>query len=208
MKQWILTWMGACIISISPISHASVLVEMATNYGSFTIELNEKAAPKTVENFLVYVDSGFYDGTIFHRVIDDFMIQGGGFDKNMTKKETRPPIVNESYNQLSNVVGTIAMARTRDPNSATSQFYINVSNNTFLNYATKQTPGYCVFGRVIEGMAVVQMIKDVPVKSMGSYQNVPIAPVIIKRIRRVTEHGHSGSSPSFNRPVSLPTITD
>lgn len=209
MKQWILTWIWwGCVISISAISHASVLVEMATNYGSFTIELNEKKAPKTVENFLTYVDSGFYDGTIFHRVIDNFMIQGGGFDKKMTKKETRPPIVNESYNRLSNVVGTIAMARTNDPNSATSQFYINVSNNTFLNYVNKQTPGYCVFGRVVKGMAVVQRIKDVPVKSMGSYQNVPITPVVIKRIRRVTEQGHSGSSPSFTQPVSLPTITD
>jgi cyclophilin family peptidyl-prolyl cis-trans isomerase len=162
------------------------LVEIATNYGSIIIELNTKKAPKTVSNFLMYVDKGFYDNTIFHRVIDNFMIQGGGFDQSMNRKKTKKPIKNESNNGLSNVVGTIAMARTNDPNSATSQFYINVANNTFLNFKSKAQPGYCVFGRVIEGIGVVQTIKKVPVERVNQYANVPEEPVIIKRIRRVT----------------------
>ncbi|MEK9727650.1 MAG: peptidylprolyl isomerase [Candidatus Margulisiibacteriota bacterium] len=163
------------------------MVEIATNQGSIIIELNPKKAPNTVRNFLDYVDEGFYDGTIFHRVIDGFMIQGGGFESNMKRKDTKRPIRNESNNGLSNVVGTIAMARTNDPNSATSQFYINVANNTFLNYKSKSQPGYCVFGRVIEGINIVQKIKQVPVGNFGQYQNVPDEPVVIKRIRRVTE---------------------
>ena len=162
------------------------MVEIITNYGSMVVELNTKKAPKTVKNFLGYVDSGFYDGTIFHRVIDGFMIQGGGFDEKMNKKETNAPIKNESNNGLSNVVGTIAMARTNAPHSATSQFYINVANNTFLNYKSKAQPGYCVFGRVIEGIDIMSKIKQVPVTSIGPYQNVPEDVVLIKRIRRVT----------------------
>ena len=126
------------------------------------------------------MDSGFYDGTIFHRVIDGFMIQGGGFDEKMNKKETNAPIKNESNNGLSNVVGTIAMARTNAPHSATSQFYINVANNTFLNYKSKAQPGYCVFGRVVEGIDVMSKIKKVPVTSVGPYQNVPEDVVLIK----------------------------
>lgn len=162
------------------------MVEIITNYGAMIVELNSKKAPKTVKNFLSYVDSGYYDGTIFHRVIDGFMIQGGGFDEKMNKKETQDPIKNESKNGLSNVVGTIAMARTNDPHSATSQFYINVGNNTFLNYKSKVQPGYCVFGRVIDGIDIMSKIKQVSVTSVGQYQNVPEDPVLIKRIRRVT----------------------
>ena len=162
------------------------MVEIITNYGAMVVELNSKKAPKTVKNFLSYVDSGYYDGTIFHRVIDGFMIQGGGFDEKMNKKETQDPIKNESKNGLSNVVGTIAMARTNEPHSATSQFYINVGNNTFLNYKSKVQPGYCVFGRVIDGIDIMSKIKQVSVTSVDQYQNVPEDPVLIKRIRRVT----------------------
>ncbi len=176
------------IFTLSCASNAtnSNLVEVSTNYGSIIIELNREKAPNTVKNFLSYVDEGYYDGTIFHRVIDGFMIQGGGFDKTMAKKDTKKPIMNEANNGLSNVVGTIAMARTNDPHSATSQFYINVANNTFLNYQSEQQPGYCVFGRVVEGIAVVQKIKGVPVSNFDRYQNVPNDPVMIKRARRVT----------------------
>ena len=172
----------SCTTSAKPAD----LVELSTNYGSIIIELNQKAAPNTVKNFLNYVDEGYYDGTIFHRVINGFMVQGGGFDENMNKKKTMKPIMNESNNGLSNVVGTIAMARTNDPHSATSQFYINVANNTFLNYKSDQQPGYCVFGRVIEGISVVEKIKGVPVSNFDRYQNVPNDPVFIKRARRVT----------------------
>lgn len=162
-------------------------VELTTNFGPIIIELNPKKAPVTVRNFLSYVDSGYYDGTIFHRVIDGFMIQGGGFDEKMNKKNTNKPIKNEAKNGLSNVVGTIAMARTNDPHSATSQFFINVANNTFLNYSSDQQPGYCVFGRVVEGIGVVQKIKGVSVSNFARYQNVPDEPVIIKRARRFTK---------------------
>jgi peptidyl-prolyl cis-trans isomerase B (cyclophilin B) len=161
------------------------MVEIATNYGAIRLELYPEKAPQTVRNFLAYVDSGFYDDTIFHRVIDGFMIQGGGFTADMARKETQKPILNEANNGLSNVVGTIAMARTNDPHSATSQFYINVANNTFLNYKSSKNPGYCVFGRVIDGLSVVNAIKQVPVSTWDHYQHVPNEPVVIKRIRRV-----------------------
>lgn len=186
MKRLIILMM--CGLSLSCSSNASDdhLVELVTNYGSIIIELNREKAPNTVKNFLTYVDEGFYDGTIFHRVIDNFMIQGGGFNENMTKRTTKKPIMNESNNGLSNVVGTIAMARTNDPHSATSQFYINVANNTFLNYTSESQPGYCVFGRVVEGISVVQAIKAVSVSTFDQYQNVPDEPVLIRRARRVT----------------------
>ena len=164
---------------------ASNLVELSTNYGNIVIELNKKEAPKTVKNFLSYVNKGYYDDTIFHRVIDGFMIQGGGFTEDMVQKETDKPIKNESKNGLSNVAGTIAMARTQDPNSATSQFFINVANNVYLNYKSKSNPGYCVFGRVVEGMNVVQQIKQVKTTAYQYYQNVPVDPVIIKRARTI-----------------------
>lgn len=186
MMRFIISFVCMALVSVSVQATPAELVEISTNYGPIVVELNAKAAPRTVANFLSYVDEGFYDETIFHRVIDGFMIQGGGFDVDMVKKPTKKPILNESNNGLSNIVGTIAMARTNDPNSATSQFYINVANNTFLNYQSRQQPGYCVFGRVIEGIPIVQQIKAVPVSNRSMYQNVPDDPVIIQRIRRVT----------------------
>ena len=182
----ILTVILGCMLQVGVFANLT-LVEIATNKGNIVIELNKKRAPGTVKNFLKYVDEGFYDGTVFHRVIDGFMIQGGGFEADLSKRDTRKPIFNESKNKLSNVVGTIAMARTSDPHSATAQFYINVANNTFLNYASDAKPGYCVFGRVLEGMGVVQQIKKVETETKNRFQNVPVDAVVIKRIRRVTE---------------------
>jgi peptidyl-prolyl cis-trans isomerase B (cyclophilin B) len=157
-------------------------VTFETNHGKIVVELNEKEAPKTVDNFLNYVNKGYYDGLVFHRVIDGFMIQGGGFDKDMKQAFTGQPIQNEADNGLKNDKYTIAMARTNDPHSATAQFFINVNDNTFLNHASK-TPqgwGYAVFGKVIEGQEVVDAIKKVRTGSKGFHQDVPLEPVIIK----------------------------
>jgi len=151
-------------------------VDIQTNRGQIVVELDEQKAPKTVENFLKYVKSGFYDGTIFHRVISGFMIQGGGFTPNMRQKATRAPIVNEASNGLKNITGSIAMARTSDPNSATAQFFINVADNDFLN-AAPGNAGYAVFGRVIKGMDVVMDISKTATRS-----DVPVEPVIIQSI--------------------------
>lgn len=151
-----------------------------TNFGDITLELDADRAPETTANFAQYVRDGFYDGTIFHRVIDNFMIQGGGFDENMNQKPTRAPIRNEADNGLSNETGTIAMARTSDPHSASAQFFINVADNRFLDKARAQDGwGYAVFGRVIDGMSVVEKIKAQPTGSHGFHQDVPKAPVII-----------------------------
>ena len=162
-------------------AHPQVLFE--TSKGNFTIELYPDKAPKTVENFLQYVKSGFFDGTIFHRVIPDFMIQGGGFTADMTQKPTKPPIVNEADNRLLNERGTLAMARTGDPNSATAQFFVNLKNNGFLNFTSKTASGwgYTVFGKVVEGMETVDAIAQVPTTNKGSYQNVPVQAVVIKK---------------------------
>ena len=163
-------------------------VEFKTTVGRFTLELYPDKAPKTVENFLQYANSGFYKGTIFHRVIDGFMIQGGGFDPEMRQKTTRAPIENEagmaSKGGLRNEIGTIAMARTSNPNSATAQFFINVKDNAFLDYRepSPQGIGYAVFGRVVQGMDVVMRIAKVPTTSTGMYQNVPQKPVIIESV--------------------------
>lgn len=156
-------------------------VELETSMGNIVIELNQEKAPKTVANFIDYVKSGHYDGTIFHRVIDGFMIQGGGMDANMKEKATKAPIQNEADNGLKNDVGTIAMARTSDPHSASSQFFINVKNNDFLNYSGKnpQGWGYAVFGKVTEGMDVVNKIKGVPTGRYGMHADVPSTPVVI-----------------------------
>jgi peptidyl-prolyl cis-trans isomerase B (cyclophilin B) len=157
-------------------------VKMQTNYGTIVIELGPEYAPKTVENFLNYVNSGFYNGTLFHRVISNFMIQGGGMTTGMHEKKTNPPIENEAANGLSNKVGTIAMARTSDPHSASSQFFINVANNRFLDH-TGKTPkawGYCVFGEVSEGMDVVNKIKEVATTSRAGHQDVPVEDVVIE----------------------------
>ena len=157
------------------------MVTLKTNHGDIKLELFADAAPKTVANFLEYVKSGFYNGTLFHRVIDNFMIQGGGFDTNFKQKKTREPIENEADNRLSNEVGTIAMARTMDPHSATAQFFINVNNNDFLDFRSPspQFYGYCVFGKVVEGMDVVNKIKVVKTGGRAGHQDVPKEDVII-----------------------------
>lgn len=161
------------------------VVVIETSLGTIRVQLFADKAPITVKNFLQYVDERFYDGLIFHRVIKDFMIQGGGFEPGMKPRKTRPPIKNESSNGLSNLRGTIAMARTPDPDSATSQFYINVRDNTFLDRAKAQDGvGYCVFGRVIEGMEIVDKISLVKTTSRAGHRDVPEQDVIIKSIRR------------------------
>ena len=158
-------------------------VQFETNMGSFVVELEPKAAPKTVANFMQYVKSGFYQGTIFHRVIPGFMIQGGGMNESMEEKDTKAPIALESRNGLTNKRATIAMARTSDPNSATSQFFINVANNHFLDAArAADGQGYAVFGRVVSGMQTVDAIAAVRTQSKGWHDDVPIRPVIIKKV--------------------------
>lgn len=165
---------------------ANPVVEMVTSKGTVKIELFEKEAPITVKNFLQYVDDGFYDGTIFHRVIPKFMIQGGGFQPKMKKKDTRGPIKNEAGNKVKNARGTLAMARTSDPDSATAQFFINVADNDFLNRGVgRGREGYAVFGKVISGMDVVDKIVNVKTTTVGPYANVPSDDVVIKKISRV-----------------------
>lgn len=162
-------------------------VRMLTSYGAIILELDEQRAPKSVENFLAYVREGFFDGTLFHRVIDNFMIQGGGFNAGMAQKATHAPIENEAMNGLRNERGTVAMARTSDPHSATSQFFINVVDNDFLNY-TAPSPagwGYCVFGKITDGMTVVDRIKGVPTGSRGGHKNVPLTEVIIESVSEI-----------------------
>lgn len=157
------------------------VVKLETNKGVIAIELDGEKAPVTTENFLSYVKKGFYDGTIFHRVIDGFMIQGGGLDQDMNEKETEDPIENEAANGLKNDKYTVAMARTSDPHSATAQFFINVKDNDFLNHTAKTDRGwgYAVFGKVVEGTDVVDLIKSVKTGSVKYYQDVPLEPVII-----------------------------
>lgn len=164
------------------VSQAATKVLFETNQGNITVEVYPEKAPKTVENFLQYVKDGFYTETIFHRVINRFMIQGGGFDKNLIEKPTRPAITNESNNGLLNQTGTIAMARTPDPNSATAQFFINVADNQFLDYRSPEPDliGYCVFGKVISGMDVVFKISNLPTGNQHGFADVPIRTVIIK----------------------------
>lgn len=159
------------------------MVKLTTNFGDITLELNAEKAPTTVANFLKYVENGFYDGVIFHRVIDNFMIQGGGFDTNMKQKPTEAEIKNEADNGLSNDNYTIAMARTAVPDSASSQFFINVNDNNFLNHTapTASGWGYCVFGKVTEGMEIVDQIKAVSTTTSAGHQDVPEEPVIIEK---------------------------
>jgi cyclophilin family peptidyl-prolyl cis-trans isomerase len=163
------------------------IVKLETTHGTIEIELFEKKAPITVKNFLNYVKSGFYNGTIFHRVIDNFMIQGGGFDKNFKEKTTKAPIKNEATNGLANEPWTVAMARTSVVNSATAQFFININNNTYLNH-TSNSPqgfGYAVFGKVIKGMSVVNRIKKVKTTKKGRMSNVPSSIIEIKKITKI-----------------------
>ena len=163
------------------------MVKFTTNHGVFTLELFAEKAPKTVENFLNYVQNGFYDGTIFHRVIDGFMIQGGGFTPDMAQKKNNAPIENEAANGVENKRGTIAMARTNDPHSATAQFFINVIDNDFLNFKAPSGSGwgYCVFGEVKDGMDVIDSIKSVPTGNHGFHQNVPANAVVIEKVEIV-----------------------
>jgi len=167
-----------------PATASEVLIK--TSLGDMTVELYADKAPKSVENFLAYANSGFYDGTIFHRVIDNFMIQGGGFTRELRQKPTRPAIPNEAKNGLSNLRGTVTMARTGDPNSATAQFFINVVDNQRLDYTSDQngmTWGYAVFGKVISGLDVVDKIKAVPTGAQGPFKSdVPTTPVVIEKV--------------------------
>lgn len=156
---------------------------MKTSHGDITLELYPEQTPETVRNFVQYVRDGFYDGLIFHRVIGHFMIQGGGFDTDMQQKPTREPVPNEAAQGISNEVGAIAMARTMDPHSATSQFFINVSNNSFLNASEAQDGwGYTAFGKVVDGMDVVNRIKALPTGHRAGHQDVPVEPVVIESI--------------------------
>lgn len=156
-------------------------VILTTNHGNIKLELDAEKAPKTVDNFLAYVKSGHYDGTIFHRVIDGFMIQGGGFEPGMKQKPTNAPVENEAKNGLKNEPYTIAMARTSDPHSASAQFFINVKNNSFLDYPGQDGWGYCVFGKVIEGTEVVDKIKSVKTTRAGMFADVPVENVVIEK---------------------------
>ncbi len=172
---------------MSQTENNSPIVALDTTFGEIQIQLNPEKAPITSENFLNYVRSGHYDGTIFHRVISNFMIQGGGMTADMREKRTGAPIKNEAHNGLSNDYGTVAMARTSVVDSATAQFFINVRDNAFLNHRdqTSQGYGYAVFGKVIEGLDVVEKIKKVPTTSRGGHQDVPVEPVVIRSARVV-----------------------
>ncbi|WP_234395953.1 peptidylprolyl isomerase [Neisseria wadsworthii] len=176
---------AALAIGLSTFSaQAETLAQIDTNVGTIKLSLDETKAPKTVANFVNYANKGFYNGTIFHRVIDGFMIQGGGFTADMAQKSTDKAITNEAANGLKNTKGTIAMARTASPNSATSQFFINLTDNDFLNRKgnSVRDAGYAVFGKVTEGMNVVEQIAKVQTTDQGYHQNVPVKPIIIKKV--------------------------
>jgi cyclophilin family peptidyl-prolyl cis-trans isomerase len=167
---------------------AATQVVMETSLGTIKLELDADKAPLSVQNFLAYVDEGFYDGTVFHRVIPNFMIQGGGMEPGMRQKKTKPAIKNESTNGLSNKRGTVAMARTNVADSATSQFFINVTENGFLDRAqSRDGVGYCVFGKVVEGMDVVDKIKAVKTTSKSGHGDVPVTDVVIQSVRRAEQ---------------------
>jgi len=168
------------------------MIKLHTNFGDITLELDSEKAPLTVQNFKEYVTSGHYDNTIFHRVIDGFMIQGGGFEPGMIQKPARAPIQNEAANGLKNDKYTVAMARTSDVHSASAQFFINVADNNFLNYSspTSQGFGYCVFGKVVEGQEVVDKIKKVKTGNRGGHQNVPIENVTLEKAEVIEQQSH------------------
>lgn len=189
MYKWIVPGLVAVLVVAAGIGGTAyaaqerTLVKMETTKGDIMLELFPAKAPKTVANFLQYVKSGAYDGTIFHRVINGFMIQGGGFEPDFKRRPSKPPIQNEANNGLKNVRYSVAMARTSDPHSASNEFFINVENNDFLDYrsASMQGWGYAVFGKVVDGTSVVDAIKAVPVANRGAYEAVPREPVIIKK---------------------------
>jgi peptidyl-prolyl cis-trans isomerase B (cyclophilin B) len=173
---------------LAEINEASPRVELTTSRGVIVLDLDAERAPQTVENFLKYVEDGHYDNTIFHRVIDDFMVQGGGFAPDMQAKPTRDPVENEAGNGLSNLRGTVAMARTSDPHSATAQFFINVVDNGFLDHKAPDDRnfGYCVFGVVAKGMDVVDKIKETKTTMVNGMDDVPVEQVVIEKAKRVT----------------------
>lgn len=181
-------------------------VVFKTNQGEFTIELYPDKAPKTVENFLEYVDSGFYDGTVFHRVVDNFMVQGGGFSQDLKHKPTRPAIANEGNNGLSNLRGTLAMARTMDPQSATAQFFVNVVDNPRIDYTSDQDAqswGYCVFGKVVAGMDVIDKIRSLPTGAMGPFlSEVPTPLPVIEKAARVKIESPESEGTDTTKPES------
>ena len=187
MKRWTVTVAAVffCLLCAGTgyCADAMPRVKLTTSMGEIVLALNPAAAPSTVENFLNYVKDGYYDGTLFHRVIAAFMIQGGGFDEQMRRKATRAPITNEADNGLKNRIGTIAMARTSDPHSASAQFFINVKTNDFLDHRSKTSEGwgYCVFGKVVSGMNVVRAIENVPTTSRSGMRDVPETPVVIQK---------------------------
>ena len=179
-------WLFALLFfMVSLHAQAATRLAFETTQGSFIVELYPEKAPKTVANFLQYVKDGFYENTIFHRVINRFMIQGGGFERDLTEKSTRAPIPNESSNGLLNEIGTIAMARTADPDSATAQFFINTNDNQFLNFTSPDPDqiGYCVFGKVTSGMEVIQKIGLSATGNVGRNSDVPIKPITIKSVK-------------------------
>ena len=188
MKKLILMILAATLL-LTTHAFAVDLVVIETNHGDITVELNTEKAPQSVANFLTYADTGHYNDTIFHRVIKDFMIQGGNFNTEMSPKKTREPIMNEATNGLRNVRGTLAMARTGVVDSATSQFFINLKDNAFLDHKNTSTKGYgyAVFGKVIEGMSVVNKIGASPTHTFRRFRDVPVAPVIIKSVKRVAK---------------------
>ena len=181
IKHWLCATVLAMLITNV---HAETQVKFETSQGDFTVVLYPERAPKTVANFLQYVEDGFYEKTIFHRVIRGFMAQGGGFERDLQQKPTREPVANESGNGLLNETGTIAMARTNDPNSATAQFFINLKNNRFLDAPEGQAgkAGYCVFGKVTSGMDVIKQIGVTPTGYVGRFGDVPLKPITIKSV--------------------------
>ena len=186
MKFILISIVVVCAVSVSAIAGDNPRVALETSKGKIVLELYADSTPQTVKNFLAYVDAGYYDGTIFHRVIPDFMIQGGGFTAEMKKKDTQPAIQNEADNGVRNERGTIAMARTQDPHSATAQFFINTKDNDFLNHKgkTPQGWGYAAFGRVVEGMGVVDAISKSKTVTRGRYRDVPDEAIVITRAQR------------------------
>ena len=181
-RRAILGFGFSLVLSMTANAQAATAVKFQTSVGDFVVEVYPDKAPKTVENFLQYVKDKQYDGTIFHRVMDNFMVQGGGFTADMKEKQTRPPIPIEANNGLKNDRGTIAMARTSNPNSATAQFFINVVNNDGLNAPKPDGYGYAVFGKVVSGMDVIDKIRGTPTGNKGMFQNVPLTPIVINSV--------------------------
>jgi peptidyl-prolyl cis-trans isomerase A (cyclophilin A) len=201
IRRFIIILVAACSLFTASVESGSASpnpqVEFMTNKGSFIVELYPEKAPQTVANFMQYVSSGFYQGTTFHRTIERFMIQGGGLDENLSDKRTLAPILNESNNGLKNEPGTLAMARAYEPHSATSQFFINLTDNKFLNFYKPEPAyiGYAVFGKVIRGMETVERISKVPTRKIALHQNVPVEPVIIEKVAILDKPVQAESTP-------------